>query len=86
MRNIIIGLQNFDAWKIQLTIVINFVSSRDADEERLIHSTSNKTKSMRYSDANEIINELFESLCSRYEVNLETSMGSGFIFDSVQLI
>ena len=69
MRNIIIDLQNSDAWKIQLTIVINFISSKNVDEERVIHSTSDNTKFMPYSDANEIINELFESLCSRYEVN-----------------
>ena len=37
-------------------------------------------------DANEVPNELFESLRSRYQGNLETSMrGSDFIFDSVQL-
>ena len=40
-----------------------------------------------YSDANEVVNELFESLHSRYQDNLETSMrGSDFIFDSVQLM
>ena len=87
MRNITTDLQNSDAWKIQLTIVINFVSSKDADEERVIHSTSDNAKFMAYSDANKIINELFQSLCSSYEVNLETSMRrSGFIFDSVQLM
>ena len=29
LRNAIIDLQNFDAWKIQLTIAINFMSSKD---------------------------------------------------------
>ena len=29
LRNTIIDLQNFDAWKIQLTIAINFMSSKD---------------------------------------------------------
>ena len=39
------------------------------------------------SDANEVIDELFESLHSKYQLNLETSIrGSGFIFDSVQLM
>ena len=38
-----------------------------------------------YSDVNEVIDELFESFCSRYQGNLETSIrGSDFIFDSVQ--
>ena len=39
------------------------------------------------NDANEVLNELFESLLSRYQDNLETSMrGSEFIFDLVQLV
>ena len=38
-------------------------------------------------DANEVADEIFESLCSKYLGNLKTSMrGSDFIFDSVQLI
>ena len=40
-----------------------------------------------YNDANEVADELFESLRSRYQGNLETPMGgSDFIFDSVQLM
>ena len=31
LRNIITDLQNSDTWKIQLTIAINFISSRDVD-------------------------------------------------------
>ena len=87
LRNIIIDLQNSDPWEIQLTITINFISSKDAEEERVMHSTSNNTKFIPYSCVNEVIDELFESLCSRYQGNLETSMrGSDFIFDSVQIM
>ena len=32
LRNIIIDLQNFKTWKIHLTIVINFISSKDTEE------------------------------------------------------
>ena len=50
-------------------------------------STSNNIKFTLYRDVNEVINELFESLHSSYQGNLETSMrGSGFIFESVQLM
>ena len=35
-RNILIDLQNSDEWKIQL-IAINFISSKDAEEERVMH-------------------------------------------------
>ena len=52
-----------------------------------MHSTSGNIKFTSYNDANEVVNEVFESLRSRYQGNLETSMrGSDFIFDSVQLM
>ena len=35
LRNIIIDLQNSDAWKVHLTIAINFISSKVGEEERL---------------------------------------------------
>ena len=87
MRDIIINLQKFDTRKIQLTIAINFISSKDIDEERVMHSTSENIKFMPNDNANEVINELFESLLSRYQTSLETSIrGSNFNFDSVQLL
>ena len=50
-------------------------------------SNSDNIKFTSYNDANEVIDELFESLRSRYQGNLETSMRrSIFIFDQVQLI
>ena len=70
-----------------ITIVINFISSKEAEEERLMHPNSDNIKFMSYNDANEVIDKLFESLHSRYQGNLETSMKrSEFIFDSVQLM
>ena len=70
---------------MQLAISINFISSKDVEEERVMHSTSDNIKFTPYSDANEIVDEIFKSLRSKYQVNLGTSMrGSGFIFDSVQ--
>ena len=48
---------------------------------------TSKVKFKSYNDANEVVNELFESIHSRYLGNLETSMrGNDFIFDSVQLM
>ena len=39
---------------------------------------------MPYVDSNEVVNDLSESLPSRYQAALETSMrGSDFIFDSI---
>ena len=87
MRDIIIDLQNFDTWKFQLAIAVNFISSKDAEEVRLMHSNSDNLKFNSYNVENEVVDELFEPLCSRYQENLETSMrGNYFIFDSVQLM
>ena len=84
LRNIIISLQNSDAWKIQLTITINFISSKGVEEEPVMHSNSCHIKFTPCSDASDVIDELFKSPCSIYQENLETPMkGSDFIFDSV---
>ena len=69
-------------WKIHLTIVINFISAKDAEEGCEMHSSSIKVTS--YNDAND---EPFESICSKYHGNLKKIMRkSDFIFDSVQLM
>ena len=87
MRDIIIDFQKFSPWKVQLTIAVNFISPKDVDEERVMHSTSNNTKSMTYENSNDVVDELFESLLSKYQIGLETSIReSDFIFDSVQIL
>ena len=60
------NLKKFDMWKIQLTITINFISSKDNDEKRVMHSKSDKTEIMINDKADEVIEELFESTLSRY--------------------
>ena len=87
LRNIIISCQSSDTWKIQLTIAIKFISSKDTKEEHIMHLDSDNTKFISYNEINEVFNELFESLCSKYQENLETSIkGSDVIFDWVQLM
>ena len=52
-----------------------------------MHSKSDNIEFMPYDNSNEVVNELFETLLSRYQIGLETLMrGSDFIFDSVQLL
>ena len=52
-----------------------------------MQSESNNIKFTSYNDANEVGDKVFESLRSRYQGKLETSMrGSDFIFDLVQLM
>ena len=87
LRDIIIDLPSSYTWKIQLTIAINFIFSKDTGEEHFMHPSSENIKSTPHNDANEVVTELFESLRSKYQDNLETLIrGSDFIFDSVQLM
>ena len=52
-----------------------------------MHSKSDNIKFTSYNDINEACNELFDSLRSRYQINLETSMReSNFVFCSVQFL
>ena len=73
--------------EIQLTIAINFISSKDSHEICIMHSKSDNIEIMMDSETDEIIEELFESLLQRYQGKLEISMrGSEFIFDSVDIL
>ena len=52
-----------------------------------MHLTSNNIKFTSYDNANEVVNELFDPICSIYQGKLETLMrGSDFNFDTVQLM
>ena len=64
MRDTIINLQKSNTWKIQLTIAINFISSKGVDEEHAIHSKSNNIEFMSCYNANGVVDEIFESLLS----------------------
>ena len=62
--------------KFILTIAINSISSKNAEEEHLMYLISNNIKFTSYSDADEV-----KSLCSKYQEHLETLMkGIDFIF------
>ena len=58
-------------WKIQLTMTINFVSSKDdSDEIRTIHTKSDNIEIVMCSETNEITEENFKSLLQRYQDGL----------------
>ena len=48
LKDIINDLQKSDTLKIQLTIAIKLISSKDIDEERVMHSTSDNMEVMTY--------------------------------------
>ena len=69
------------------TFAINFVSSKDNDEEQIMHSKSDNIEIMINDEADEVIQVLFQSLLFRYQIGLEILMkGSESVFDRVQLV
>ena len=50
-------------WKIQLTMAINFISSKDSDETRNMHRKSNNVEIMMGSETDEIIKDVLNLFC-----------------------
>ena len=68
-------------------MTINFISTKDSDETRTVHTKSDNIEIMMRSETHEIIKELLEYRFQRYQEVLEESMkGSKFIFDSVEVL
>ena len=66
---------------------INFVSSLDSNELRILHTKSDNMEIMIGTETNDIINEHFKSFSKRHQEKLETKMkGSNFVFESVDLL
>ena len=84
MRKLINDKRKRGEWKIQLIMKINFISSKNFNDTRDVHSKSDNVEFMMGVETNEIIKNLFNSLLQRYQKGLEESMkGSGFMFDYV---
>ena len=71
LSNMINDLKAKSEWKIQLSMKINFMSSKDTNETSIIY---------KYSVNIEIVQKLFDSLLQRYQKGLEEKMkGSDFV-------
>ena len=65
----------------------NFISSKDSDETRTMHTKSNNVEIMIGSKTNKIIEDLFESFLQKHqEVLEESTRGSEFAYDSVDAL
>ena len=74
-------------WKIQLTMRIIFVSFTDANETRETHTKSDNITIMIGIETEDVINELFNTFCKRYQEGLEIKMkGSNFTFERIDLL
>ena len=87
LSNMINDYKTRREWKIQLTMSINFISSKDSDETCNFHTKSNNLEIMMGNETDEIIEKRFWSLLQNYQKGLEQSMrASEFNFDSVNLL
>ena len=85
--NEVINYKSQGEWKTQLTMIINFISSKDFDKIRTMHTRNINMEIMMGNEKDEIIEELFESLLQKYQEELEEKMkGSEFVFDSIGLL
>ena len=74
---------------IQLTIANNFISFLDNDEEHVKHAKSDNIEIMMNYKADEITEELFDSLKNRYQNNLEKTVSLSsimFIYCIINII
>ena len=77
----------YGEWKIQLTMSINFISSKDSAKTRNMHTKSDNIETMMGSETDDVIDEIFESLLQKYQKALEELIRENeFISDSLDLL
>ena len=74
-------------WKIQITMHVNFISSKDTGETRTIFVRSDNEEIRLGNETDDIIKELFNSFLNNYqEEEIILRKGSDFIFESVDFL
>ena len=68
---------------MQLSVSINFISSKDTDESRTMYTKSNNIVIMMGNETDETIEELFKSQKRKISKKLT---GSEFVFDKLDLL
>ena len=73
-----------DTWEIQLTIAVNFVSSKDIDEERLLHSKSDDVEVTINDNQMKLLknffNHFFLDIKSDYKQQMKVAVSSIIMF------
>ena len=82
LNNLIDNHKTQGEWKIQLIMVINFISSKDSNETRTMHRESDNILIMIGHETDEITEELFDSLFQGYQKNLEESMKGSIVLQT----
>ena len=86
MGNTLIDYKTQLEWKIQLTISISFLSSKDSDETHTMYTKSHNIEIVIGSETDDSRKELFESLLQKYQERLEEEMRRNDFFFLIVLI
>ena len=76
----------FGKWKYQLVMQVNFISSKDTGQTRIMYIWSHNAEIMMSSETDDIINELFRSISQNYQEGIQSINGSKFVSNSVDLL
>ena len=72
---------------IQMSMHVNFISSKDAEQTRTIYLQSDNENIMWGNETDDIIKELFESSLDNYQKEKQIMRaGNDFIFESVEVM
>ena len=74
MSEIISDHKTQGEWKIHLTMIVNFISSKDSKEMRTMHTKSYNIELMISNETDETTEECFDSVLQKYQEGLEESM------------
>ena len=73
-------------WKIQISVHVNFISSKDTEETRTIYVWSDNENIMWGNETDNIIKELFEYFLGNYQKVEQRIRGSDFVFEGVEIM
>ena len=71
LADIINKHKNKDEWKIQISMSLNFVSSKDSNEVRTMYTKSDNVDVLISNTTDDIIKQPFECTLKRYQYGLE---------------
>ena len=78
---------NFNEWKIQINMRVNFVSSNDTGEIRTIFVSSDNEEIRLGNEMDDIVKRLINSFLNNYQKEeIILRNGSNFVFESVDLL
>ena len=87
LKDMIDDYKSKGEWKIQIPMIIIFISFIDKNETQVMHTKIDNVEIMNGTDTSDAINEVIDSFMKRYQEGLETKMkGNSYIFERIDLL